>query len=106
MAAIGIEAVEDLPGQFTGRAEHQYAAGLRLRADPVFQNPVQDRQRERSGLAGAGLGNADDIASGDRDRNGLGLDGCGGDVVLFGESTRDGIGEAEILKGGQVRLSI
>jgi hypothetical protein len=31
----------------------------------------------------------------------LGLDGCGRVIILFLERTRDGIGEAEILKGGQ-----
>jgi hypothetical protein len=31
----------------------------------------------------------------------LSLDGRGREVILFLEGTRDGIGEAEILKGGQ-----
>ena len=101
MAAIGIEAVEDLAGQFAGRAQHQHAAGLGLRLDAVFQDAMQDREREGCGLAGAGLGDADDVAAGDGDWNGLGLDGSGRDVVFFFERTRDWIGKAEILKGGQ-----
>jgi hypothetical protein len=37
----------------------------------------------------------------------LSLDGRGREVILFFERTRDGIGKAEILKGGQkVVLSI
>src|SRR5205807_1539297 len=60
-----------------------------------------DRQREGRGLAGSGLGDADDIAAGQCQRDGLGLDGGGGDVLLFGESARDGFGEAEILKRSQ-----
>ncbi len=101
MAAIGIEAVEDLARQFAGRAQHQYAAGLGLRAGTVFQQAMQDRKCERRGLAGAGLGDANDIAAGEGDGNGLGLDGGGRDVVFVFEGTREWIGEAEILKGGQ-----
>ena len=37
----------------------------------------------------------------DCERDGLGLDGRGREVIFFLECTRDGIGEAEILKGGQ-----
>ena len=33
--AVGAEAVEDLAGEFAGRAQHQHAAGLGLRADAV-----------------------------------------------------------------------
>ena len=101
VAAIGVEAVEDLARQFAGRREHQHAAGLGLRADAVFQNAVQDREREGCGLAGAGLGDADDVTAGHCERDGLGLDGRGRVVIFFLECTRDGIGEAEILKGGQ-----
>ena len=104
VAAIGVEAVEDLAGQFAGRREHQHAAGLGLRPDPVFQNAVQDRQREGRGLAGAGLGDADDVAAGDGERDGLGLDRRGRVVIFFLECTRNGFGKAEILKGGQKRV--
>ncbi len=62
---------------------------------------MQDRQRERGGLAGAGLRNADDVAAAHRERDRLGLDRGGSDVVLFGKRERNGIGEAEILKGSQ-----
>jgi hypothetical protein len=62
---------------------------------------MQDGKRKGRGLAGAGLGDADDVTPGEGERNGLGLDGCGGEVIFFLKGTRDGIGEAEILKGGQ-----
>src|SRR6202022_2702335 len=62
---------------------------------------MQDRKREGRGLAGAGLGDADDVTAGNCDGNGLSLDGRGRVVIFFLERTRDGIGEAEILKGGQ-----
>ena len=98
MAAIGVEAVEDLARQFAGRREHQHAAGLGLRPDAVFQNAVQDRQRKGCGLAGAGLGDADDVTAGHCERDGLGLDGRGRVVIFFLERTRNGFGKAEILK--------
>ena len=101
MAAIGVETVENLPRQFTGGTEDEHAAGLGLRLDAVFQNAVQDRQRESRGLAGTGLGDADHVTAGECEGNGLSLDGRGRQIILFLERTRDGIGEAEILKGGQ-----
>ena len=98
MPAIGAEAVEDLAGEFAGRAQHQHAAGLGLRANTVGREVVEDRQREGRGLAGAGLGDADDIALGEQQRNGLGLDRGGGDVFFFGEGAKDRLCEAEIVK--------
>src|ERR1700712_1783178 len=69
----------------------------------MFQQAVQDRQRKGCGLAGSGLGDADDVTAGQCERDGLGLDGGGRLVVFFLERARNGIGEAEILKGGQKR---
>jgi hypothetical protein len=80
MAAIGVEAFENLARQFAGRRQHQHAAALRLRLDAVLQDAVQDRKREGCGLAGAGLGDADDVTAGQCERDGLGLDGRGGKV--------------------------
>jgi len=64
VAAIGVEAVENLPGQFARGAQHQHAAGLGLRLCPVLQDAMEDRQREGRGLAGAGLGDADHVTAG------------------------------------------
>ena len=102
--AIGAEAVEDLAGQFAGRAQHQHAAGLRLRADAVGGEVVEDRQREGRGLAGAGLGDADDVALGEQQRDGLGLDRGGGDVFFFGKGAKDRLCEAEIVKRVQFKV--
>ena len=41
------------------------------------------------------------VAPFERERNGLGLDGSGGDVVFVTKRSRDHVGEAEILEGGQ-----
>jgi hypothetical protein len=62
---------------------------------------MQDRQGEGGGFAGSGLGDADDIASFKDERNGLGLNGGGGDVVFFGKSARNRFGKAESIKRGQ-----
>src|SRR5260370_7873670 len=67
----------------------------------MLQNAMQDGKREGCGLAGAGLGDADDVAAGKCKGNGLSLDGRGREIILFFERTRDWIGEAQILKGGQ-----
>jgi hypothetical protein len=100
VTAIGIEALENLSRQFSRWAQHQHAAGFGLRLDAIFQNAMQDRKREGRGLAGAGLGNADDVTAGKCEGDGLSLDRRGREIILFLEGTRDGIGKAEILKGG------
>ena len=51
--------------------------------------PVEDRQREGRGLAGAGLGGGEDVAAGEDEGDGLGLDGGRADVALL----RDGLEE-------------
>src|ERR1700694_147280 len=67
----------------------------------MLQKAVQDGKGEGCGLAGAGLGDADHVTAGEGEGNGLSLDRGGREIILFLERTRDGIGEAEILKGGQ-----
>src|SRR5712672_1463028 len=67
----------------------------------MLQNAMQDGKREGCGLAGAGLRDADDVTAGKCKGNGLSLDGRGREIILFLERTREGIGKAEILKGGQ-----
>ena len=65
---------------------------------------IEDRQREGGGLAGSGLGDADDIASGKHLRDRLRLDRGGGDVLLFGDCTGDWLSEAKIDKSGQMGI--
>jgi len=50
------------------------------------REPLQERQREAGGLAGAGLRGAEQVASGEDDRDGLRLDGGGFGVAML----RDG----------------
>ena len=96
--AIGAEAVGDLAGQFPCWGQYQHAARLAFRAHALGVEVVQDRQREGRGLAGAGLRNADDIAAGENDRNGLCLNRGGGGVVLFDKGAKDRLCEAEVVK--------
>ena len=101
MPAVGAEAVEDLAGQLARRAEHQDAAGLALRPPRVGGEMMQDRQRERGGLAGAGLRDADHVAARQDDAEWSASGSGWGDVFFFGKGARDRFGEAEVMKGGQ-----
>ena len=67
----------------------------------VLREQREDRQREGGGLAGAGLRDADEITAGKNQRDGVGLDRGGGDVLLFGKGANDRLCEAEIVKRGQ-----
>ena len=63
---------------------------------------LQDRQRERGGLAGAGLGDAEQVAAREHEGNRLRLDRRGRLVVLGGQRLQKGSGEAEVGKRGHV----
>ena len=68
----------DLYGEFAGRRDDERpdrggAAGGRWR---IGEQVLEDRDEERGGLAGAGLRLSSDVATGQRDRQGLRLDGC------------------------------
>ena len=58
-------------------------------AAPCVGEALQDRQHERRGLAGAGLGDADDVASAQHERDGFGLDGCRFGVAGFAHGFGD-----------------
>src|SRR3989338_4065484 len=60
---------------------------------------MQDRQDKGRGLAGAGLGAADDIAPGQDGGNGLGLNGCGTDKTEVPDPFQKIRMEAEIIEG-------
>jgi hypothetical protein len=58
----------------------------------------EDRQCEGRGLAGAGLGDADDVALLQQQRDGLGLDRSGGDVAFFVKRAEDRLCEADVVE--------
>ena len=101
MLAIGAERVRDLAGQFARRREDEHARGFALRPAAVADQVIENRQRERSRFSGAGLGDTDHVAPGERERNGLGLDGSGSDVVFIAQGAGDRLSEAELGKSGQ-----
>ena len=73
--AEDLEMVGDLRGQFAGGFQDQRAGHARPGA-PALE-PGQHRQHEGRGLAGSGLGDAEHVAAGDRDRDGFLLNGSG-----------------------------
>jgi hypothetical protein len=89
MPTIGTEAVGDLTGEFTRRAEHECPAAAALRLSGIGRKPVQDRQRKRSRLARPGLRDTQKVASGHHVRDGLRLNGGGLGIALFVESFED-----------------
>jgi hypothetical protein len=85
--AVCREALADLRGQLARRREHEAAdvpmaagrpslrRGLSSRANTVSQ-ALQDRQRERGGLAGPGLRQSQEVTPGEHVRNRARLDRC------------------------------
>ena len=61
-AVVG-EALADLRGEFARGREDERAGALRRRRAGMGGEPLQDRQREGGRLAGAGLGDADQVAA-------------------------------------------
>ena len=99
MAAIGGEAGVDLRGEFAGGCQHEHAGAARRRGDAALGQPMQDRQREGGGFAGAGLRQTEQVAPAEqmRDRLGLNRGWCG--VALFSEGAQQRFGKR---KGGEI----
>ena len=86
--AVGPDALIDLHRELARGHEDQGAdrvAGRRERRVRVRPEAIEDRQRERGGLAGAGLGRREDVASGEDEGDGGFLDRRRGGVALFGD---------------------
>ena len=66
VGGVPLERLAHLQRQLAGRRQHQ-----RLRALLAEVEPLEDRQRERRGLAGAGLRQADQVAAREQRRDGL-----------------------------------
>jgi hypothetical protein len=65
-----------------------------------LREPLQHRQRETGGLAGAGLRRAEQIPARENDRDGLRLNGGGLGVALLGDRAQQLGREAEIFERG------
>ncbi len=98
VAAVGAEAVADLRGELARGGQHQAAHRARLallRGGLGGRQALQDGQGEGGGLAGAGLGAAEEVAAGERRRDGLLLDRRGGVVALVAQRAQQGFAQAE-----------
>ncbi len=70
LASQGADGLVDLFGQFAGGGNDQ---GPDVPA-PALHQAMQDGQHKGRGLAGAGMGQAHEVAAGHDQRDGLGLD--------------------------------
>ena len=100
--AIGFERGSDLAGEFAGRGQHENARALVRGRALVAEQLVEDRGGEGQRLAGAGLGEAHDIAAGHDQRDGAGLDRGRGGVAGSGQRRFNARREAEGLEGCHV----
>ncbi len=100
MATIGLDRFLNLHGQLAGRAEDQDAGRLRRRTELLLHQTLQGRQGESSGLAGAGLGESQEIAAGEQMRNGLCLDRRRRGVIFLSQRLRQRRNQTEVGKSG------
>ncbi len=98
-AAIGFGAGGDLRGELTGRGEHQHAdlAGLEERR-AIGGEALQRRRHEGGRLAGAGLGNAEQVSAFQHVGDGLRLDRRGRGVILGRKRGEQGLREPELFE--------
>src|ERR1019366_636948 len=82
----------DLGGEFAGGLEHEHA-GAAVRAEAR-----EHGQGKCGGLAGAGLGGGNEVATAEHRGNGAQLDGCGIRVTGGLHAAEHGIGEFESFK--------
>ena len=97
-AAVGVEAARDLDGELAGRREDERARALGLGALLGGGEVLQHGQREGRGLAGAGLGDAENVTALQQRRDGARLDRRGHGVLGGFEGTQQRLGQAEIRK--------
>jgi hypothetical protein len=105
MPAIDLGAVADLHREFAGWRQHQGADVAGAGAALVGGQALQQRQQERGRLAGAGLGDAEQILAGEQRGDGLRLDGGGHGVLRRGQGTTDRLDKVEPVKTIQEGLS-
>ena len=96
MAAIGAEAFGDLEREFARRRQDQRPHGVPRRGHRLRRQALQNGQREGRSLAGAGLGDAEQIAPGEKMRNGLSLDGRRLGIILGNQGALERLDEIEL----------
>ncbi len=94
--AVIDKALRDLACELAGRRKDQHAARAGLALTIVLRETVQRRQREGSGLAGAGLGDTAKIAAIEQCRDRLSLDRRRHVIALGGQCLEDRLGKAKL----------
>jgi len=92
--AVALDGFGHLDGQLAGRGQHQGLDALLPGGDPL-----QQRQPKGGGLAGAGLGLADEVAASKQQRDGRLLNGGGVGESEFGDGLHQIRVQAKIGKG-------
>jgi hypothetical protein len=90
MGGVALDVGSDLIGELAGRGDHEGAhrvARRRHAAVGVRQHLVKQRQRERRGLPGPGLGGTHDVAAGKHVGDRLRLDRRHHGVALIGDGS-------------------
>ena len=93
---VGAQIVADLDRQLARRREDERAGGARAAVGAAGHQPLKDRQHEGRRLAGAGLGDAEDIAPLDLAGDRLGLDRGRRGVAAGRDGPQDRLGQTEV----------
>ena len=88
----------DLRGKLAGRSKHQHADLARARNVAVRCQTIERRQHEGRRLAGARLGDSEQIPAGQDRRDGLMLDRRRLRIILGRKRVEQGLREPEIMK--------
>jgi hypothetical protein len=94
--AVGAHALLDLRRELARGHEHQ-RLGMAM-VERLALEDLQHRQREASGLPGAGLRGGEQVAAREDDGDGLGLDGGGLGVALLSDGAKQLGRKPEILE--------
>jgi hypothetical protein len=102
VAAVRVEAFADLQRQLARGCQHEHAGAATPAAAGLGQT-VEQGQRERGGLSGAGLRTAEQVVAAHHVRYGLDLDRCGHSVAFAGDGAEDGLAQTERRKVTRMR---
>jgi hypothetical protein len=91
---VGGKRLVHLERELARRREHEGSRLTRPRARSAAQ-PIDHRKSERGGLAGSGLGAAEEITARENGADRFLLDARRGFVALGRNGTEDGLGESE-----------
>jgi hypothetical protein len=105
MAPVPGEAVADLRGELAGRGEDEDPDVARV-GDGDGLQPLEDRERERRGLAGAGLGAAEQVASFEDGPDRLVLDRRGNVVAFLAHGAEERLDQLQVFKAGHETIPV